>query len=170
MRNLDRFSGLVDTINEKIGRSIGYLIIGLTVAIFIEVVMRYIFNSPTIWAWDVSAHFCGIITMFGGGYVLLHGSHVSVDIFVERFPPIARRIIDLILDLLLLLAVGLLVLKGASYAWLSVRINEHYTSLLSPPIYPLKMAIPVGAFLLFLQGLAKFLRDVFSIVNGIGRD
>lgn len=169
MRILDGFCGLIDRINEKIGGILGYLTIPLTFAIFFEVVMRYIFNSPTIWAYDFSLYLVGIMVMLGGGYALLEEAHVAVDVFVEHMPPTARRIIDLILDLILLFAVGVLVWKGWSQGWHSMKINEHYTSLWAPPIYPLKMAIPVGAFLLFLQGLAKFIRDFRSIINGITR-
>jgi TRAP-type mannitol/chloroaromatic compound transport system permease small subunit len=36
------------------------------------------------------------------------------------------------------------------------------------PIYPLKLALPVGAFLLLLQGLAKFIRDLVIAIKGEG--
>lgn len=165
MRILEDFCRLIDWVNKKMGEVLGYLALGLTISIFYEVISRYIFNSPTTWAYDVSIYFVGLMVMLAGGYALLENAHVAIDVFAERLPSRAKKLIDLLLDIILLFSVGILLWKGWNQALYSIKINEHYTSLLSPPIYPLKMAIPVGAFLLLLQGLAKTIRDFLNIIN-----
>lgn len=44
----------IDAINECTGKGVGFLIIPITLIITLEVILRYVFNRPTIWAWDVN--------------------------------------------------------------------------------------------------------------------
>lgn len=60
------FLRVVDTFNTWLGRIGGWLFLPLTVIIFLDVVLRYIFNSPTIWAWDVNVQLMGALVALGG--------------------------------------------------------------------------------------------------------
>ena len=51
-------------------------------------------------------------------------------------------------------------------AWESLSICERSNSAWQPPIYPVKMMIPIGAFLLLLQGIAKLIRDILTLFSG----
>lgn len=126
----------------------------------IEVILRYVFNSPTIWVWDVNVQLLAAITVLGTGYTLLAKGHVSVDILVSRFSPQKRAIIDLSAAVVFFGSVGVIVWQTGIAAWVSLETRELYTSIWQPPIYPLKIMIAVGAFLLFLQGIVKFIRDL----------
>jgi len=55
---------------------------------------------------------------------------------------------------------------GGSLAWESVARFEHSQSAWNPPLYPVKLMIPSGAFLLLLQGVAKLARDIVTVVTG----
>ena len=45
----------IDVLNEKMGNAVGWIIIPLALLIVMEVILRYVFNKPTMWAWDVDA-------------------------------------------------------------------------------------------------------------------
>ncbi len=60
----------------------------------------------------------------------------------------------------------MMLLYGGSLAWESLSIWEHSNSAWGPPLYPVKLMIPVGAFLLLLQGVAKLIRDILTLVYG----
>ena len=61
----------------------------------------------------------------------------------------------------------LLVYYGGSLAWESLSTLEHSQSAWNPPIYPVKLTIPLGAGLLLLQGIAKLIRDILFLVKGV---
>ncbi len=54
----------------------------------------------------------------------------------------------------------------STYAWRSVLIKETAGSAWDPPVYPIKVALAVGVFLLLLQGTAKLIRDLHLAIKG----
>jgi len=144
----------------RAGSIFSLLILAITAITINEVISRYVFNHPWIWSWDINIQLASAFAVFAGGYTLLTKGHVMVDIIVLRASPRTRAIIDLITGVLFLGICVLLVWKGGEAGWRSFVTREALTSLWEPPVYILKMAIPVAVFLLLLQGLAKFIRDL----------
>jgi TRAP-type mannitol/chloroaromatic compound transport system permease small subunit len=163
---MKRFLHTIDRINEKTGKAISYLILFLVGVILYEILVRYLFNSPTIWAHETSQMIYGAYVILLGGYVLQRGGHVNVDILYHRFKPRTRAIIDLFTWLLFFYFCGLLLWKGGEMAWDSFKVLETEPTAFAPPVYPIKMMIPLGALLILLQGLAKFIRDFNLVISG----
>lgn len=168
MSKTNSFLRSIDLVNNRVGKIFGFAILPLTFCLAFEVVMRYVFNRPTIWAWDVAVQLGGLIVVLGAGFALLHKSHIVIDIVVVRFPLRVRAILDLITSLLFFFAIGILLWKSGEYGWRSFLLRECTSSYWEPPIYPLKMAIPIGIFLLLLQGIAKFIRDLNFVIHPEG--
>jgi len=61
---------------------------------------------------------------------------------------------------------GLLLWKGGEMAWDSFKVLETEPTAFAPPVYPIKMMIPLGALIILLQGLAKFIRDFNLAISG----
>lgn len=154
------FVKVTNGINDLIGKAVSYLVVLLALTVAYEVMMRYFFDAPTLWAWDVNMYFGGLMVILGAGYAHLHKSHVSVEFLLEKWTPQNRRLLDLILSPLILLPLVLLFWYGLEAAWHSIKINEHHTSLWEPPLYPLRIAVPIGAGLFFLQEIAKFITNL----------
>jgi TRAP-type mannitol/chloroaromatic compound transport system permease small subunit len=150
----------IDVINEWVGRMVSFLIIPMTVITVIEVILRYVFSRPTLWAWDINMMILGAFTVMTGGYVLLKEGHVAMDVFVANLSLRVRAVIALVTSVLFFFSIGLLVWQGGIAAWESFVMREQVNSVWSPPLYPLKMLWPIGVFLLLLQGVAKFIRDL----------
>lgn len=146
--------------NEVVGKIISYLVVPMTLIVSFEVCMRYIFNAPTVWAWDVNMYLMGLMVALCGGYGHLHKTHVGVELLVDKWNPRNRALLNLILSPLILLPLAVLIWFGFGAAWHSVRIGEHCSSSLwGPPIYPLRAAIPIGGALFLLQGICGFIDD-----------
>ncbi len=134
--------------------------IPLTVIVTLGVIARRFFNSPTIWAWDVNIQLSAALVVLGGGYLLVEKGHVIVDAIVAKFKKRARAIVDIVTSMLFFLGVGTVWWIAVGEAQKSVATNEHYTSLLEPPLGPIRIVVAIGFFLLLIQGLAKLLRDI----------
>ena len=163
---MQKFLKTIDRINENIGKAVSYLILFLVGVILYEIFVRYLLNSPTIWAHETSQMIYGAYVILLGGYVLQRGGHVNVDIIFNRFKPRTRAIINLFTWLLFFYFCGVLFLKGGEMAWDSFKFRETEPTAFGPPVYPIKMMIPLGARLILLQGLAKFLREFNRASSG----
>ena len=160
------FCRVIDWINEQGGKLISFLILILVVVVLYEICARYLFNRPTIWAQEISQMIYGAYVILLGGYVLRRGGHVNVEILYGKFSPRTRAIIDLFTWLLFFFFCGLLLIKGWEMAWDSFKVRETEPTTFAPPVYPIKMMIPLGALLILLQGLARFLRSLALAISG----
>ena len=167
---MKRFLKVIDRISEQSGKAVSFLVIFLVFVILYEIFVRYLFNSPTIWAHEIAQMIYGAYVILLGAYVLQRKGHVNVDILYNRFRPRTRAIIDLFTWLLFFYFCGLLLLKGGEMAWDSLKVLETEPTSFAPPVYPIKMMIPLGALLILLQGLAKFIRDLTLAITGRGEE
>lgn len=156
----------VSNISEWSGRGVGIALFLVVGVLTYEVITRYVFNSPTIWAQQLSLFLFGTIGMIGGAYVLLHKAHVNLDILYSRVSRRKQAILDLITAPLFFFIIILMIWAGGSFALRSWAILEPSSTVWAPPIYPFKTIIPVAAFLLLLQGIAKLIRDHYFITHG----
>ena len=92
----------------------GLLVVTVTFSVLYEVVARYFFNNPTIWAVDLTEYSLVYITMLGAPWVLRDHAHTRVEIVVERLGPRTRLILSILVPLVA--AVGALVLAWEG-AW-----------------------------------------------------
>jgi TRAP-type mannitol/chloroaromatic compound transport system permease small subunit len=166
MRLLQTVLRIVDSIDYRFGRLIAFLTVGMMVVITTEVVLRYGFNSPTIWAQETAQFLYGTYCILGGAYVLLHNAHVNMDIIYARLSLRGRAIIDLITSPLVFLYLGLMLWQGSIFAWKSVGVLEVSTSTWAPPIWPVKLMLPLGALLFLIQGIVSFVRNLTTAITG----
>jgi len=157
------FCDRIDRVNDWVGKYVSWLVIPLTFVVTYDVVLRYLFDRPTIWAWDIAVQILASIAILGGGNALLVGAHIGIDVIVERISPKKRAVIGLITYVFFFFSVGILLWKTTAGAWASALIGERSYSYAAPPVYPLKIVMAVGVLLLFLQGIANFIRLLSKI-------
>jgi TRAP-type mannitol/chloroaromatic compound transport system permease small subunit len=157
---------VVDNINDWVGKVLSFGVLFMFALVLIEVIRRYFFNSPTVWGNELTQLTFGVYVVLCGGYILRWGGHVNVDILYGRFSARGKAIVDIITFALFIMFCGMMLAYGGSLAWESVARFEHSQSAWNPPLYPVKLMIPSGAFLLLLQGIAKLVRDVVTVVTG----
>lgn len=167
-RRMNRFLEAVDFVSEKTGKAVSWLVLALTGVLAVEVVARYIFNRPTYFAYDLTWMFLGAYTILAAAYTFLAEGHVRVDVFTSRLPERKRAILEVILYLIFFFPLLImLVFACTDFAILSWRGDERSSvSLWKPPVYPFKTIMVAGFFLLALQGLAKFIRQLRIAVKG----
>jgi TRAP-type mannitol/chloroaromatic compound transport system permease small subunit len=158
--------GVIDKINDWVGKILSFGVLFMFAIVLIEVIRRYLFNSPTVWGNELTQIVFGVYVILCGGYILRWGGHVNVDILYGRFSTKGKALVDIITFFIFLLFCGMMLAYGGSLAWESLTRFEHSQSAWNPPIYPVKLMIPTGAFLLLLQGIAKLMRDIVTLFTG----
>ncbi len=165
MSFLKAFLKFINAVNGRVGNLLSYFLFLFFALLFMEVILRYFFNSPTVWANELAQMFFGAYAILSGGYILRTGGHVNVDILYSRLSKKNKAALDIFTSLLFFLFCGMLLIYGGSLAWDSLSRFEHSQSAWNPPLYPAKLMIPLAALLLMLQGLAKLIRDVLILFN-----
>ena len=158
---MKRLLYVIDTVNEWVGRVVSVWIVALIVVILYEVVMRYFFHSPTIWAHELSVYIFGAMWILVGGFALLRGRMVTVDVFYSRFSPRGKAIADVCTFIFALAYTLALLWASWKLAWDSVLWNEHSETVWRVPYYPFRLTLPIATFLLLIQLISKFIKNLY---------
>jgi TRAP-type mannitol/chloroaromatic compound transport system permease small subunit len=165
---MNRLIYAIDQLSKTVGHAFAWCIIVLTLGTTYEVFVRYVLNDPTSWAFDFSYIMYGALFFMSGAYTLSRGGHVRADMFYRNWRPRTQAAVELLLYVLFFFpGVISLMYSGWAYGTESMKIRE--MSINSPvgiPIWQIKMLIPVGGALIFLQGLAEVLRCVLCLKQG----
>lgn len=155
----------IDWLNAIVAKAVAWLALPLVLFIVYEVIMRYAFNRPTLWVFDMSYFLTSLIVSLGAAYTLQVRGHVNVDVFYERFPPRVQALLDAIFYLLLFFPLWLLIINVMVPNVLnSFRVGERAAvGIWRPLIWPFKAWILLGVALLTLQGVAEFIRALCGI-------
>lgn len=158
----------IDILSEWSGRLTAWLIIPLIFVIVYEILARHAFNAPTIWSFELQFMLYASMFMLGAAYTLLYGEHIRTDILYNRWPVRWQGIVDATLYLLFYFpGLAFFLWAGWDFAYRSWAIRElSEFSPWRPPIYPLKMTIPVTAALLLLQGVSEFAKSLHAAITG----
>jgi TRAP-type mannitol/chloroaromatic compound transport system permease small subunit len=165
---LTAYIRFADRLSAWVGHAFAWLILLMTFGTSYEVVVRYLFNAPTPWSFDVSFIMYGAMFMMAGAYTLSRGGHVRGDFIYRSWPPRWQARVDLVLYFFFFFpGVLALVIIGWKYAARSVGYGE--VSVNSPagvPIYQLKAVIVAAGVLLLIQGIAQLFRCILCIRDG----
>jgi TRAP-type mannitol/chloroaromatic compound transport system permease small subunit len=158
----------IDTVGEWSGRVVRWLVVPLILTLGYEVIARYLFHAPTVWAYDLSYMLYGAHFMLGAGYALRRKAHIRTDVLYGRWPARRQGMVDAALYLLFffpgLVFFGLAGWDAAYLSWLIGETSE--ASVWRPVLYPFKAVLPVTAALLLLQGVSEFLKSLHAARTG----
>lgn len=168
MSVMTRLLDFVDKINEIVYKMASWLVVPLFLGLFYEVVARYGFHAPTIWAYDMSYMLYGAMFILGAPYVLARDKHVRVDLFYEKFSARNKKIVDLVLYLIFFFpAVTALTIKSIDYAIFAWQVGERSSSgSWRPSLVPLRLIFAAALILLLIQVVACFFRNLSDVIKG----
>lgn len=138
------------------------LLFAIAPVMLIDVVCRYLFDSPTVWASELALLLFGPMFLLAGPYVLHLRGHVAMDVVRRLLPARAERVVEL-LNFPVIAAFCVILLW---YSWPlavdSFQYRETSFSAWNPQIWWTKAAVPLALVLLLLQSFAEFLRVLFE--------
>jgi TRAP-type mannitol/chloroaromatic compound transport system permease small subunit len=159
MEGLKKFMTAVEKTNIFIGKMmVGVTLLAVSVITF-EVLMRYFFNRPTNWGHELMTLLFGIQYAMAAGYAHYYRAHVFTAVFFFGF------------TLVLLWTCwdfywsSQTMLAGAEIFGVVISGERSLTDW-APAYYPVKFMMPLGAFMLLLQGIVWLIRDIHIAITG----
>ncbi len=164
---LEKFISFVDGLNEKTGLAVSWLNLLLIAVVCYDVFTRYFLKMSSIAIQELEWHIFAVIFLLGAAYTLKNDRHVRVDAFYSLFNPRRQAWVNFLGSLLFLLPFSLLVMWASTdfvkNAFMMGETSPDPGGL--PARYLLKACIPLGFFLLLLQGLAMNFKAALRLLQ-----
>jgi TRAP-type mannitol/chloroaromatic compound transport system permease small subunit len=158
---LTTVSQAIDALNKKQGEISSLLILPMLGVVVYEVFMRYAFNAPTIWGFELTIFLYGIHFILGYAYTDSQDGHVRVDVLTMRMGEKSKAKLNVITLLVIFFPFMIcLTFWSWKFALISVVAKELNSTSWSPPIYPIKVLMAIGFTLLLFQGGSHLIKNI----------
>ena len=151
-------------INRLAATLAGCILLFITLAIFIDVFLRYFFNSPSIWITEVSTYLFLYIIFLGTAYALQLDMHIKVTFIVGFLGARLTKIIDLLTAIFAMIFCLVLLWQTTVMTWTAFKEDWTSPTMLSAPYAVIYIIMVIGTLLLFLtfffQTLVKLLEPL----------
>ncbi len=163
---INKFLSIIDSISDM-QKLMGVVVVAAVLVTTYDVGTRYIYGEVQVWCKDIEIFLYAWMMLMCAAYVLRIRKHIRVDIVPKRYlSPRGEEIIIIIGYIVFFLPFCLvLMIYGGNLVIKSIIFGEHFFSAWFPPSWPLRIAIPLAAFMLFLQGCAEMIRHFASVVR-----
>jgi TRAP-type C4-dicarboxylate transport system permease small subunit len=142
---------------------LGILLMGLI--LFYEVVMRYFFRSPTIWAQETAVYIFMWTMLAGGAYTLQKGKHVRIDLLIEHLSPRTQKMLEMITSTAGMFFCGIVTWQAYEMIASSIGYDKVSATPLRVPMWIPQMALLLGFALLTFQ-FALIIADRYAELFG----
>ena len=155
---------LLDRLFEATSWVAGGILVFMGASVLFEIVMRYVFNSPTRWVVEFSEYMLLYMAFLAGAWVLSSEGHVKIDMLVEVLPPRLQAALHRTTSWMGALVCGLFFWFSVSFTWETFESGELLFRAVHVPKWMVLAVIPLGMLLLTLQ----FIRRACSPPPGAG--
>ena len=153
---------VIKKINKLAATLSGFILLFITLSIFIDVFLRYFFNSPSIWITEVSTYLFLYIIFLGTAYALQQGMHIQVTFIVGFLGPRSAKIIDLLTAVFAMIFCLVLVWQTTVMTWTAFKEDWTSPTMLSAPYAYIYIIMVIGSFLLFVTFFFETLVKLFE--------
>ncbi len=156
MKLQTRVSAIFDRTSSLLAFFGASLVIFIMLAVTLEVTVRQFLGTSVRGLFEVTEYALLYITFSGAAWLLKREGHVKMDLVLNRLRPRAQAMLNGITSILGVFTCFVLTWYGVMVTWEVFRIDYHLEhGVISPPLFPIMVIIPVGSFLLFIQFLRK---------------
>jgi TRAP-type mannitol/chloroaromatic compound transport system permease small subunit len=160
-------SRAIDRLNATIGRGLIWLVLFMVLVSSANAVSRYLFSlSSNAWL-ELQWYLFAAVFLLGAGYTLLNDEHIRIDVIFSHLPRRTQLWIDVFgtLFFLLPMSIAIMWLSWPAFvnAWTSNEISSNAGGLFR---WPARLVIPVGFFLLSLQGVSELIKRI-AVLRGL---
>lgn len=164
MSTLDRIISQLEAVFQIIA---DILIFAIMLVVFADVLLRYLFNSPLLWAYDLISLYmmAGVFFLSLSSTYAAHG-HIGMDMLVRKLSPAGRRVSEIITCLTVIPLFAVMTEIGAERAYTHWANEEAISGLIAWPTWIGAAMVPVGAGLLILRLLFRLGGHIASLATG----
>lgn len=161
MNFLISLSRMIDALNEKIGHAVSWALLLAVLISAGNALVRYSLNmSSNAWL-EIQWYLYGAVFLLAAPYTLKRDEHVRIDVLASRLPKRKQVWMDVFGILFFLFPATLLTLYySIPYAWISISSLEMSSNAGGLIVWPAKLLIPIGFFLLALQGISELVKRI----------
>ncbi len=160
-----RIGYFLDRVSVGFGLVSGILLVCIAVLGTYEVVMRYFFNSPTVWVLETTIYLAIASTFLGLAYVLAEKAHVNVDFVVNHLPPGTVAVLEAFTSFLGILYLLVLDWESGKITYGLYQSWEVSPTVLKVPMFIPNLCVTFGGTLLTVQ----FIRHFWNVILGLPR-
>ncbi|MFC3057668.1 TRAP transporter small permease subunit [Paenirhodobacter populi] len=160
-------SGLIDRINETIGKAVSWLILVAVLVSAGNAIVRKVFNTSSN-AWlELQWYLFGAAFMFAAAYTLKQNEHIRIDLVYAALSRRKQHWIDLIGHVFFLMPMTILMIwLLIPYVSLSWRSGEMSTNSGGLILWPAKAILLAGFVSLAAQGLSEIVKKI-AVIRGL---
>jgi TRAP-type mannitol/chloroaromatic compound transport system permease small subunit len=155
----------IDRLNQFLGKIAGIMILLSCVVSATNALLRYGLDISNNWPLELQWYLFSAAVMLGASYTLKRNEHVRVDLIYSQLSDRARLYTDLF-GLILFLMPACILFTWLSWTTLfypSWLVSEHSLNAGGLPRYPIKLIVPLGFFMLSLQGLSEIIKRINAL-------
>jgi TRAP-type mannitol/chloroaromatic compound transport system permease small subunit len=165
-----RISSLIDAVNERVGKTVYWLVLAAVIISAGNAIVRKLFNMSSNAFLEAQWYLFSAVFLLTAGYTLLRNEHVRIDVIAGRLSPRAQAWIDVFGTIFFLMPMAVLFIY---LSWpIFVRTYTHgeiSTNAGGLMIWPARLLVPIGFTLLALQGLSELVKRI-AFLMGKGPD
>lgn len=151
---------VLDQLAVFIGRVTMMLVVLLTGVMLYEVLLRYVFEAPTLWANELSLWLAGFVFLCSGLYAMQQRSHIRIFLLYDMLPRSLQRVCDCISTLMIVLFAFFLIYGGYGEAFAKFARWETFGTAFDPPIpATLKPMVLLVVALVAMQAVINLITD-----------
>jgi TRAP-type mannitol/chloroaromatic compound transport system permease small subunit len=157
-----RYVKFVDAFNRRLGRFIMYFIFVMA-AILLWSSISKTFFLPSLWTLEMAQFAMVAYYILGGPYSIQMGSNVRMDLFYGGWSDKTKAWMDAFTVLFLIFFLGVLLYGGISSTSYAIEYGERSRTTWRPYMWPIKVTMCFGIFMMILQSISEFFKDIARI-------
>ncbi len=161
-RILRQYVIFVESVNYRIGRIVMYGIF-VMVGVLLWSSISKTFFLPSLWTLETAQFAMVAYYILGGPYSIQLGSNVRMDLFYSPWSDRKKAWVDAITVLFLIFYLGVLLWGGIDSTEYAIKYGERSYSSWRPYMWPIKVVMCVGIFLMILQATCELIKDIARI-------
>ena len=161
MNYLLKLSGLIDALNERVGKAIMWLILAVVLISAGNAVSRKVFRMSSNAFLDLQWYLYSCVFLLGAGYAFLKNVHVRIDFVSSRLTARGRSWVDIVGILVFLVPFCWMLIQMSwplfVKAWQSGEMSQNAGGLIRWPVY---LLMPSGLALLLMQSVSELIKRI----------
>ncbi len=152
----------VDALNRRIGRFAMYLLfVMMGILLYSSITKTFFF--PSLWTLEMAQFTMVAYYLLGGGYSMQLGSHVRMDLAYGAWSDKTKAGVDAFTVMFLIFYLCVLLYGGISSTSYALQYGEVNPTAWRPKIAPIKIIMVIGIFMMLLQAISMFFKDVAKV-------